>query len=427
MEIFDFLRSPIEARARIIASNIRYDTPYYLASHIHVYLTGRCNIACDHCIFSSEMTNSLSKASLTHVEVELASKYISESKATKLTISGGGEPFLEPKELFFLLSNTSTRFVEIDTAGYWAQTKGSTVQIFKQISRTIQANPHRPKLILRVSADRFHRSAPDPVPLANYVNIIQVWLEDNWGFDLGLRGLLLDDDDTALLIANAVGGLIEPVTEWNKRLLLPGGKRIPLTFNVMRFEGKGRKFAHDLSDSTMRIENYFKPIQNENGDLVLGMTVNDLAYGSFYRTNGLNIGINFDGFISIYASSSPDMCVSLQETDYQQSIKHFYKDPITHLLLSRGIYALTRIVSEIDSRTVQRALRKNHFGSLVNDLLENETIRLYATIRCLQLLVDSKTACINESALSNLILGIKISGGGPYQLSHENMSNRTIE
>jgi len=416
-DLSGFFENARQARKWLVALPLQYNTErIYKGAHAYIHLTGVCKVACEHCMYSSDYTARLPKPSLNSLEVDLANKYINDSGSQKLTISGGGEPFLKLNALLSLISKSFVPHIEIDTAGDWAISANKTVKILSSLSKALEENPNKPVLVLRISADKFHSViAKNPVSISNYANIIRYWSEQEWGFKLALRGLLLEDDETSILIARAVLGNLEKVNDWNKLLVLPNGKTIPFTFNVLRFTGKGVNYVNSYSAKTIPMLDYYRPFHDENDNLVLGMAINDAVDGSYYKIKGLSITIDYDGSLFIYTATAPDMRANLVTHNFVQSIDHFYRDPITHVLLSDGLYSLLRLVAEIDEGIVTKSLQQNDMTAVVASLLSNENVLLYATLRSVQMLIKAGKIGVSDNTASlkflsdvdkNILLGV---------------------
>src|SRR5688572_22585978 len=170
-------RTPFELRQLVVdsAPAFRHELPAR-ASHVFIHPTDVCDIACTHCMYSSNTTTTTRRRPrLVGNAAELLLRFLNGADATKLSISGGGEPFLELESVLRILAGTTCTNIELVTAGRWGRSRKTTDGIIREISNAVVANGVRPVLMLRLSADRFHRSAPNPVRLSDHVNIVESW------------------------------------------------------------------------------------------------------------------------------------------------------------------------------------------------------------------------------------------------------------
>ncbi|MEK6977959.1 MAG: radical SAM protein, partial [Candidatus Hydrothermarchaeota archaeon] len=97
-----------------------------------------------------------------------------------LTITGG-EPFLEPERVLYILKNARSR-VELTTSGFWARDRERTRATLSRISDAARANKNPGfSLGLQVSLDAFHQEVvpsegglEERIPLANVANIVEL-------------------------------------------------------------------------------------------------------------------------------------------------------------------------------------------------------------------------------------------------------------
>jgi len=141
-DLSGFFENARQARKWLVALPLQYNTErIYKGAHAYIHLTGVCKVACEHCMYSSDYTARLPKPSLNSLEVDLANKYINDSGSQKLTISGGGEPFLKLNALLSLISKSFVPHIEIDTAGDWAISANKTVKILSSLSKALEEIP----------------------------------------------------------------------------------------------------------------------------------------------------------------------------------------------------------------------------------------------------------------------------------------------
>lgn len=351
-------------------------------SSFFIHLSELCPVACEHCMYSSDMRQKSEKDSLTADELESAVAFIDASRSEKLNITGGGEPFLKVPSILALLAKVRVPRIELVTAGYWAKTELAAQRMLGRLTAARRSNPQQPELLLRLSLDRYHLSAPHPVLIEHYGNVVRAWDNSTTDLLLGLRSIQPDRDYVDRLLVQEVGGDLVDVDEWNRKLVLPSGRVVPITFNVFRASGKASGLAEraQLSDQSKTIREYYGPFERQPGRLVLATTVNDAIRGNYADTGGLAITMNSDGRFWIFCGTAPDRHLMLGADDFAGAISFFFQDPITRLLVDDGVWALSDIVSELDPTTVRLAVAKNDVASLVENLLARPEIRLAVTL-----------------------------------------------
>jgi hypothetical protein len=381
----DLFSDPVKSRAQIIDAvrHARRDIPDR-GSSFFIHLSELCPVACEHCMYSSDLTRKTAKDSLSPAELDAAIDFINESRSEKLNITGGGEPFVKFPSILRLLERVDVPRVEIVSAGHWGRSQVRAKQLLERMGQAIRDNPHRPRVLLRLSADRYHIEAPQPVRIGYYGNIARAWRQVETGMDLGFRSIQPDIGSVDRALAGEIGAEIEPVDEWNSRLVFPDGVALPITFNVFRLSGKAAELRDDLLDGTLTIRDYYAPFETADNKLTLATTVNDAIRGSYGASRGAAVTMNSDGTFWIFAGTAPDRRQLFDGQGFAEAMSVFFDDPITHLLVDEGIWELAGLVASLDPATHDAALAKNDVASLVEDLLAPPDVRLAVTLLAAQ-------------------------------------------
>jgi hypothetical protein len=376
-------------------------------SSFFIHLSELCPVACEHCMYSSDLQRKSAKDSLTPEELDTAIAFIDGSRSEKLNITGGGEPFLKLPSILRLLATVRAPRIELVTAGYWAKTGPAAERMLARLVAALRSNPHRPELLLRLSLDRYHLTAPQPVLIEHYAHIVRAWDTAEPDLLLGLRSIQPDRDYVDRLLLEQVGGHLAEIDEWNRQLVLPSGRAVPITFNVFRASGKAGELAErtELRDQSKSIREYYGPFERQPGRLVLATTVNDAIRGDYTDTGGLAITMNSDGRFWIFCGTAPDRHLVLGTTGFADAIEYFFQDPITRLLVDDGVWALSDIVSDLDPATVVAAIAKNDVASLVDDLLASPEMRLAVTLVAIRRLCDEDRLHLADSSPDHELFG----------------------
>jgi hypothetical protein len=351
-------------------------------SSFFIHLSELCPVACEHCMYSSDLQRKSAKDSLDPDELETAIEFIDASRSEKLNITGGGEPFLKVPSILRLLETVDVPRIEIVTAGYWAKSPAAARRMLDRLAAARGRNPNDPELMLRLSIDRYHLNAPKPVLIQHYGNIARAWSDKPRPMLLGFRGIQPDRGHVDRMLAEETGGQLVEIDDWNRQLVFPNGRSAPITFNVFRLSGKASELAEgsELSASSKTLREYYGPFENRQGQLVLATAVNDAIRGSYTNTGGLAITMNSDGRFWIFCGTAPDRQLVLGRTDFPGAIEFFFQDPITRLLVDDGVWALSDIVADLNPRACALAVAKNDMASLVDDLLARLEVRLAVTL-----------------------------------------------
>ncbi len=376
-----------DLRGAILAANICFASSIPIrASHIYVHLTDVCDVACYHCMYAADASaRTRAKPRLRGARLDAALAAIADSHPTKLTISGGGEPFLEFQALLHTLRTAPSANLEIISAGRWARSPRQAATRLAALQTARAANPQEPSLLLRVSADAFHTSAPNPVALQDYANIVTAWEAIGAPYGLGLRGVLLEGDTTLRDLATLLRATLSSRDSWNAVLRLESGREVPVTYNVLRFSGGGEKYTQ-LRPKTRLMTDYYAPFMEAPGVLTLGRMVNDAINRTYTPDDGLAVTIDPDGTCFLFTASAPDWRCDTTGKRFDQIVAHFAKDPLTHYLLAFGVMKLTDVISRFAPEQVDRAIDSNDMTKTVSLLLATDEALAFASIDALQTL-----------------------------------------
>lgn len=350
---------------------------------------------------ASDLRPKTHKGALTRPDLRAAIAYINDSRSKTLNITGGGEPFLRYANMLRMIESVQVPRIEIITSGHWATTRDRVTRVLSQIERHRARNPATPEIFLWVSIDRFHLNAPHPVPLSNYANIINAWSDGTGSINVGLRGILPDRGKLDRQLAASIGAVVMETDDWNGRIVLPNGKSMPISYSILRFSGRAAELPDVLRGFTKNIREYYKPLETGANKLSLATTM-ERAVGGMERDgkeNGVAMTLASDGFLSIFCGTAPDRKLALGEADFKTSLEHFFQDPITHLLVEDGIWMLTELVGRLDPATRDRAVAKNDVVHLVDDLLEDDRIRLAVTLFALRRMVEKGTISLRDGGM----------------------------
>nr|WP_277349512.1 4Fe-4S cluster-binding domain-containing protein [Streptomyces sp. S3(2020)] len=354
-----------------------------------------CPVACEHCMYASDLTRKeTAKDSLSRPELDAAIDFINASRSEKLNITGGGEPFLKFQSILRLLERVSVPRVEIVTAGYWGKQESRAERLLRRMDEALSRNPNPPETLLRLSIDRYHIEAPRPVEIPHYGNVARAWQTVRPAFALGFRSIQPDMDIVDTALARELAATVETVNDWNRRIVLPDGTGLPITFNVFRLSGKAAELRDDLLEGSQTIKEYYAPFESGSNRLSLATAVNDAIRGAYAASAGAAVTLNSDGTFWIFAGTAPDRRLMFTGQDFGEAMGHFFQDPITRFLVDEGMWALADIIAALDPATHAAAVAKNDVASLVEDLLAPDGVRLAMTLIAAQRTVHGGRATV---------------------------------
>lgn len=348
------------------------------ASHVYVHVTNTCPVCCPHCMYSS---NDADERVVFHGRKKDALfDYLQEAHPTKLTISGGGEPFEDEALVLDLIANSGCHSIEIDTSGSWASDAERAQRIMSALDESISTDGQ--DVILRLSIDRFHL-ATGKVSLQTYKLILHTWERCCKRLRLCIRGLAVGSDETLSIFSDYIdatlrmrdefGGLIE----WREA-------SIPVTRNVLRFSGRGRSLRNTLQSDTPRVSDYYREFLGE--DVRLGVVINEAIEGEYANVGRPAPTVDYDGEIHLFAATPPDRRPNVVDYGYRASIRFFLEDPIVVFLLTHPIGSFIEMALRQDFERVSAIVDENDYCLLVEKILSAQDMLDYISSECLRIL-----------------------------------------
>jgi len=361
------------------------------ASHIYVHITDTCNVACPHCMYSSDKKNTPTQ--FRDNSLERLIMFLHDAKPIKLTLSGGGEPFEDKIALYEIIKRADCNNIEIDSSGLWADSIQNTASILNELTNI--ANFYNLSIILRISSDLFHM-ATKKISIETYTNIVYAWLNSEQKVSLGFRGLVLDNDDTIQQIAARINGSLIMTNSYAGFISVAGSK-ILVTKNILRFSGRGNKLYSNFKHSTPSVNEYYNEFIGD--DVRLGLVVNDAIRGQYTDVNLLATTVDCNGDIHIFAATPPDRRPNIISHDYMESLVFLLQDPIVVFLLTHSLQEFFNIVSTINQSYVEACLKDNDYCLIIEKLLADMRIAALVSVLCLHCLEKEKIIKIKKEKL----------------------------
>jgi hypothetical protein len=337
-------------------------------------------------MYNSDL-NKPGKVFLTAAELTQLKDLLGEIGPVKLTISGGGEPFLQFNQCLDLVSAGVTNDIEIITAGHWATSQARCQRVFSDLAAATKKGLPNTRCGIRVSLDSFHRSAPRPVTGKQYSNIVRAFgaasAEAQELTPLSFRGLLRERNETETYLAELVDARVEHIDEWNSEVFLNANEpSLKITYNVMRFSGAAAANQLPRLPEDVSMMQYFMKHADQPA-LKLSQAINDASRGAYTFNPAAAITIDSDGSLFIFAASPPDR---LGELGWRLSeIRDFFSlDPLTQWLYHLGPLPLLRFMQSLAPQRSALALATEDITSLVPTLLGDPLERTAARLEAVK-------------------------------------------
>lgn len=373
-------------------------------STFYVWLNKLCPVGCDFCFFQSGPLDKgrSNRTDITSDGIQRLLQYLRDGNFGKLIITGGGEPMMKKCEVNELVAKADVARVVIVTSSYFSNNIKGANCVIDELVASAESNPRRPQLVIRLSLDHDHleRLAKDNgfqyvhnliAALARYKNHPQIkFLIHTVEGDSTVNQLLLELD----IIDEVDYGRKMSASTISKDLhtvTLRNG----FSFDIERSNLFASDTEVDLTESGGPADHNIAEFRNflecrRTGNMSI----------AFHRTGpkGLYQLLLYDGTIFNWGATAPDVEPSLYEHTHAQAHAMNLNDPLTLGILEKGTLHRDDIVGEVNSTAVRRAggvgLRDFH----ARLLLEEDTTRLYATIRYLQIYIAERRISAEEMA-----------------------------
>lgn len=385
--------SPLDkAREEIIESLPPYlDRGPTSASTCYVWPSSECPVGCGHCNYASPMSlNRLTRYSVAR-EPEAVMRIMNSMGLWKAVLSGGGEPMVEPEfcELFVNeIDSPNLEEIELITSAHFAEDEGETrlrVRRLVDAWRSRSSNLTKASFTIRISLDWFHAQRIGVEPAARVIRMLG---EDDFR-DVGcyIRSVLLDNDDTSAKLAEALGGRLGELSDYQQEILLPDGRSILVYYKNLIIEGRmnERKLSRLPIDvpTESRADVFGQRFLNDSGKQVPARTYNG---PQVKHLEGLACLIDDVGRARILEGNDVNRCADVRDFDsWPDAVNFLYADPITVYLVDNGPQALAALMSDAFPDSATMAADTNQLYHLTELLLAKPERRLYAMLRTLDL------------------------------------------
>ena len=350
----------------------------------YMWLNKVCPVGCEFCFFQSPAKCEGSpEEEITDEGIERIIKLTQDGKMDKFVVSGGGEPIKSKKKVNDLARGVKTKDFVVVTSAYWSKGKNATDKVLSGLLESSSENPNKPVTTVRISLDECHFERLSKDNTFQYINNIINWFAENASDNPNFKLVFhtMEGDKTVdELIAQL------PIESREESGQGSGHRTKVKLKNNLSFEAEYTQtfFASpyvNLKDEEEQIKNQetFKKFifDKRKGNMSVSNHGEDKPKGVYYLTF-------YDGSTIIWGSTAPDTETSIYKDDYASIMKKNLDDVATLGILEKGQFYVQEIVSEISPKTVDKTIGvglRDFYGRL---LLEEDTTRLYVSIRLIQ-------------------------------------------
>lgn len=375
-----------------VKPKLRYNGKGFICALI----TSRCHIGCEHCMFGSNMTEKRNAFNtMTPERVDRLMQLVTDSNTDYLLVSGGGEGFLELGLMEQITEGSTASLTWLVTSAFWAkkfdQAQKILARLYSAYIRGCAAHPNR-RLCIRVSVDTHHVNQLRDTEgtlfqyLQHLVYLFETLYADQKDFFLQLHSLegeeALIDSLQEMLGAVKLPAMSdihtnEKVTESAVTLQMPSGYGFEVTFAKRLLSD----MAADLRNEQLladRIQIWDKDaFVNEKG--LVGTQLN------MDGTIGSDMLVIYDGRVAGgWQCEMTDVSINIDTDSYQDIVAKTFDDPGVLATIEHGLAYRFHIIDEVNSKASLRAKAVNVRDYTSPVLLEEDSTKLYYTIRAVQ-------------------------------------------
>lgn len=374
-----------ETYRKMILDQVRVDRDEdYDGGSVHyLWLNKICPVGCEFCFFKSPTkAEQRSETEITDDGINKLIQFTEDGKIDKFVVSGGGEPMMSRKKVYEMARRMNVDSFVVVTSAYWSRSKEKTDEVLRELLKSAETNPHGPTVTVRLSLDEFHFCRLERGKGFLYVQNLLDWFAEHAKDNPKFRFLIhtMEGDKTVEDFLNqaAVKSRVEKGKPLNRKtqVTMENG----LVFEVEYSQIFDSNPDVDLRDENQQVKNSetFKDFleKRRNGNMSLSFH-GDQPKGVYYLTL-------YDGTNIIWGATSPDVETSIYEDGYKATMEKNLGDVITLGALDKGPIHMQDLVAEVNPKAVARAVGVGLRDFYPRLLLEEDTTRLYVSVRLIQ-------------------------------------------
>lgn len=385
------LRNAILEHIRV-EPRIRYDGKGFICALIN----SRCHVGCEHCMFFSNMREGRNMFNtMSRERVKKLMDLVTASNTGYLLVSGGGEGFLELPLMCQIAEESTADLTWMVTSAFWAKKQSQAANVLAKLHDAYclgkVKHPNK-RVCVRVSVDEHHitrlaTSAEDPFGyIANVISEFETKYAQNSDFFLQFHSIEGEEELIERLreriSATKISGASyihngAKKTEAAVRFRLPSGYEFDVTFAKLLLSD----MAADLRDCELlekRIRIWEKDaLVNQHGRTAFQINPDG--------TVGTDMLVVYDGRVAGgWQSEMPDVPINLDVDSYDDIMRKTLFDPGVLATVERGVEYRFGIIDEVCPKASLRAKAVNIRDYTSPVLLEEDTVKLYYTLRATQ-------------------------------------------
>lgn len=350
-------------------------------SVFYMWLNKVCPVGCEFCFFKSPAkVENKAEEEITEEGIERIIQLTKDGQIDKLVVSGGGEPIKSRKKVNELARGANVKDLFVVTSAYWSKTRSGTDRVLSELLANTEENPNQSVTSVRVSLDQGHLERLAKDGSFQYVQNIVDWFSENAPNNPRFKLFFhtMDGDQTienflAQLQIRSRGERQNNKTRISLENNFSFGVEYTYTFFASPFVN-----LKDEKEQTRNDQTFKEFLANKRGgNMSLSFHGENEPKGVYYLTL-------YDGTTIIWGATTPDNERSIYKDDYASIMQKNLKDIVTLGILERGQFHLQDLVSEINPKAVERAVGVGLRDFYVRLLLEEDTTRLYVSVRLIQ-------------------------------------------
>jgi uncharacterized Fe-S cluster-containing radical SAM superfamily protein len=353
-------------------------------SVFYMWMDKACPVGCDFCFFQSPaLTEKSPQTAITPEGIEKLITYVNDANISQMFISGGGEPMLKKQAVNRLIQGVSVEEVIIITSSHWSQTPEGTQKTLSDLRRSVDENPKKPAVTVRLSLDRFHYEKLSKGRGFEYAKNLINEFSTTYANDKSLRlkvHTMNGDDTIDKLLAELPVAKREDSGGYLKqksKITLENGYEFSIEFS-QEFQTDAEI---DMKENAQAVGHNVDSFQEfidvrRNGNMSLSFN-GDQPKGVYWL-------MLYDGTMLVWGATAPDIETSLYRDSYADTMKRNRADVLTLGVLEKGTFHRENIVNEVNPGAVTRARGMGLRDFHARASLEEPTTRLYASLRMIQ-------------------------------------------
>lgn len=354
-------------------------------SVFYMWLTKACPVGCEFCFFQSpEKSGKGPDEEISDEGIEKIIQITKDGNIDKLVVSGGGEPLLRRHKVNNLARGVNVKNLIVVTSAFWSKGPKRTDIVLSELLAATNENPNETVTTVRVSLDEGHLQKLSKDESFQYIQNIADWFAANAAGHPRFKLMFhtMDGDQT---VENYIATLqVKERTErvQNKECVtLENG----LSFGVEHTQMFFASPFVNLKDEQERTRNdvtFTKFVgEKRGGNMSMSFHGQDKPKGAYFLSL-------YDGTTIVWGSTAPDSEASIYKEDYDAMMDKNFRDVVTLRILEKGQMSIQDLVSEVNPSATQRAVGVGLRDFYVRLLLEEDTTRLYVSIRSIQEFIE---------------------------------------